>query len=127
MFSGEAKEIYPCKTDILILIRSVISNFCFSKRNTNFKFHSPSLKLLFSKEDLRLFLPVRQAIPRALGTFREAISIETAQLLSHRPKTFGVTITKGSRQPHSSDFHLFLSAVVPLKIVRHAKSDFSGI
>lgn len=88
---------------------------------------SPSLKILFSKEDLQLFLPVRQALPRALGTCREATSIETAQLLSHSPKTFGMTITKGARQPHSSNFHLLLSAAAPLKIVRHAKSDFSGI
>lgn len=94
----------------------LISNFTLS-----------SLKISFSKADLRLFLLVRQALPRALGTFREATSIETAQLLSHGPKTFGLTITKGARQPHSSDFHLFPSAVAPLKIVCHAKSDFSGI
>jgi len=48
------------------------------------------------------------------------------ELLSHGPKTFGVVITKGTRQPHSSNFHLFLSAVAPLKIVHHAKSDFLG-
>lgn len=86
VFSGEAKEIQQCKTYRLILTRSVTASFCFSKRNTDFRFYSPSLKISFSKEDLQLFLPVRQALPRALGTFREAASTETAQLLSHGPE-----------------------------------------
>lgn len=127
VFSGEAKEIYRCKIRILIIIWNVISNFCFSKRNTNFKFHSPPLKILFLKEDLQLFLPVRQALPRVLGTFREATSTETAQLLSYGPKLLEVMITKGTRQPRSSNFHLFLSVFAPSKIIHHAKTDFSGI
>lgn len=124
VFSGEAKEIHQCKTHILI---GIISSFHFSRRNTNFKFHCPSLKVWFLKKDLWLFLLVRQALPRALGTFRKVTSVETAQLLSHSPRMFGATITKGARQLHSSDFRLFLSALVPLRIVSHAKSYFSGI
>lgn len=115
VFSGEAKEIYRCKIRILIIVRNVISNFCFSKRNINFKFHSSSLKILFLKEDLRVFLLVRQALPRALGTFREKTSTEMAQLLSYGPKLLGVMITKGARQPGSSNFHLFLSVCCTFK------------
>lgn len=99
------KAAWECS--FLTLIRIVISDFGSIYKRTHFRFHSPSLKIFFSLEDVWLFLLVRQALPRAWGTFREATSIETAQLLSHSPETFGVMNTKGASQPHSFHFICF--------------------
>lgn len=70
---------------------------------------------------------VTQALLRPPRMFREATFIRTAHLLSHSPEMFGVTVTKGARQSHSSHFTCFFQMLHPQRLFAMPRVIFWGL